>query len=100
MGNLTGLYAEAADSPIHAADFAAIVVATLRGAQPAGRTYHVTGPRSLTHREQIALIGAAHGRNLRFEELTRPPPAPRSVQRVTGQARRTSEQWAADYPCA
>jgi uncharacterized protein YbjT (DUF2867 family) len=69
MGNLTGLYAEAADSPIHAADFAAIVVATLRGAQPAGRTYHVTGPRSLTHREQIALIGAAHGRNLRFEEL-------------------------------
>ena len=64
-----GPYADAAGSPIHPADFAALAVAALRDYRHAGHRYHVTGPISMTHREQIALIGRAHGRDLRYEEL-------------------------------
>ena len=64
-----GPYAGAAASPIHPADFAAVAVAALTQDGHAGKAYHVTGPESLTHREQFELIGRAHGRDLRYEEL-------------------------------
>lgn len=118
-----GPYADAAGSPIHPADFAAVAAAALTDDRHAGQVYHLTGPASLTHREQIALIGEATGRPLRFEELdpaaaraaispyapadvlfetwerhlTTPAPVTDTVQRVTGRPPRTVAEWAATY---
>lgn len=117
-------YGDAASSPIHPADFAAVAVATLLDAQHTGAIYHVTGPESLTHREQIALIGSARGRELSFVELDpeaarsaagpfvpidvlldtwarhvdEPAPVTDTIRRVTGRPPRQMAQWATDYP--
>jgi uncharacterized protein YbjT (DUF2867 family) len=64
-----GPYAQAATSPVHPADFAAAVITCLTAPEHAGQVYDVTGPASLTHVEQIALIGEALGRPLSYEEL-------------------------------
>lgn len=119
-----GPYADAQGSPIHSADFAAIAIAALIEPQHAGQKYHVTGPHSLSHREQVELIGAEHGRSLRFEELTpeqaaeaispyapadvlfatwqehigKPAPVTDVIERLTGRAGRTPQEWARDYP--
>ncbi len=121
-----GPYADAQGSPVHPADFAAVAVAALTGDGHAGRVYTVTGPRSLTHAEQIRLIGAAHGRDLRYEELDEAParaaispyapadvlfetwrahrgttaPVTDTVARVTGRPTRDVSEWAAAYPLA
>jgi uncharacterized protein YbjT (DUF2867 family) len=118
-----GPYGQAAGSPIHPADFAAVAVAALTEQQHAGEIYHLTGPRSLTHIEQIKLIGEALGRPLRFEELEpaaarqaispyapadllfetwekhvhTPAPVTDTVERITGKPPRSVAQWAADY---
>lgn len=117
-----GPYAEAAGSPIHPADFAAVAIAALTQEEHAGKIYHLTGPQSLTHREQVRLIGQALGRPLRYEELDEEqaraaisPYAPAdvlfamwkqsllqlapvtdTVQRLTGRPPRSVEGWAAD----
>lgn len=64
-----GPYAEAGGSPIHPADFAAVAIVALTQDDHAGKVYHVTGPRSLTHREQVQCLGEALGRRLHYEEL-------------------------------
>ena len=64
-----GPYAEAANSPIHPADFAAVAIVALIQDEHAGKIYHLTGPVSLTHREQVQALGKALGRSLRYEEL-------------------------------
>lgn len=117
-----GPYGEASGSPIHPADFAAVAVAALTNDEHAGQIYHLTGPQSLTHIEQVALIGDALGRPLRYEELDpeaarqaispyapadvlfetwetytgRPAPVTDTVQRITGRPPRSAAQWAAD----
>lgn len=84
--------------------------------------YRLTGPQPLTHREEIALLGKALGRPLRYEELApeaarqaisphapadvlfetwrkyigRPAPVTDTVQRLTGRPPRTVDVWAAD----
>ncbi|MFL6073008.1 MAG: SDR family oxidoreductase [Mycobacteriales bacterium] len=119
-----GPYAEAAGSPIHPADLAAVAAAALTDDRHAGQVYRLTGPESVTHREQVRLIGAAAGRPLRFEELdpvvarrtispyapadvlfetwehhlTSPAPVTDTVERVTGRPPRTVAEWAAAYP--
>lgn len=121
-----GPYAKAAVSPIHPTDVAAVVVAALTEDEHAGKTYHLTGPTSLTHTEQLQLIGEALGRPVRYEELepeaarqaispyapadvlfasweqhiSTPAPVTDTVERVTGRPPRTVEQWAADYAAA
>lgn len=121
-----GPYADAQGSPIHPADFAAVAVAALTGDEHAGRTYHLTGPTSLTHADQIRLIGAAHGRDLRYVEIEpdevraamgpfapadvlletwerhrhQPAPVTTTVEDVTGRPPRTVAEWAAAYPLA
>jgi uncharacterized protein YbjT (DUF2867 family) len=118
-----GPYGQAAGSPIHPADFAAVAIAALTEDKHAGQTYHLTGPQSLSHIEQIQLIGAALGRELRYEELDAeaarqaispyapadilfatweqhldtPAPVTDSVERITGKPPRSVAQWAADY---
>ena len=117
-------YPDAASSPIHPADFAAVAVAALREPQHSRTILHVTGPESLTHREQLSLIGAARNRAITVEEVSpeaareaagpfvpvdlllttwerhvdRPAPVTDTVHRVTGRAPRPMTEWAADYP--
>ena len=118
-----GPYGAASGSPIHSADFAAVAVAALTEDRHIGKTYLLTGPQSLTHIEQVQLIGEALGRPLRYEELSLaaareaispyapadllfemwekhieiPAPVNDTVARITGRPPRSIAQWAADY---
>jgi uncharacterized protein YbjT (DUF2867 family) len=117
-----GPYAEAAGSPIHPADFAAVAIAALTQDEHAGNIYRLTGPQSLTHREQVRLLGEALGRPLRYEELDEaaaraaispyapadvlfatwkqhigtPAPVTDTIQRLTSRPPRSAEVWAED----
>ncbi|PYQ58949.1 MAG: hypothetical protein DMF53_19595 [Acidobacteria bacterium] len=103
---------------------AAVAVRTLledglEGAEPV-----LTGPESLSHREQVATIGEGIGRPLRFEEISPdearrelPFPAPvmdmllkawaaamghpalvtSTVAEITGKPARTFREWVADH---
>ena len=122
-GNVVrGPYAEATGSPIHPADFAAVAIVALTQEEHAGKIYHLTGPASLTHCEEVQLIGKALGRSLRYEELDEeraraaispyapadmlfetwkkytatPAPVTDTVQELTGRSPRSVEAWAAD----
>jgi uncharacterized protein YbjT (DUF2867 family) len=55
---------------IHPDDIAAVAVAALTTAEYEGRALAVTGPEALTYAEMTAKIGAAIGRDLRFEPTT------------------------------
>ncbi|WP_055588895.1 NAD(P)H-binding protein [Streptacidiphilus griseoplanus] len=118
-----GPYAAAAGSPVHPADFAAVAVAALTSDAHEGLTLSMTGSESLTHAEQIRLLGTALGRPLRYEEITpeeagramgpyapaealladwaahvhRPAPISGTLERITGRPARTFAQWAADH---
>ena len=64
-------YADAATAPIHERDIAAVAARVLRDEeQHDGRDYVLTGPESLTQRQQVEIIGDAIGRPLRFEEIS------------------------------
>ncbi len=124
-----GPWADAQVSPVHPADVAALATAALTGSGPggdvhAGAVYQVAGPVSMTLREQVEAIGAAHGRSLTYVELDEaaareamspyapadlllatwaahrgvPAPVDSVLWRVTGQPPRTVRHWAADYP--
>jgi uncharacterized protein YbjT (DUF2867 family) len=122
-----GPYAEAEGSPIHVADIAAAGAVALTSDGHTGSKYLLTGPETLTHAEQVGIIGEAIGRPLRYEELApevareemighgQPPPvvdfllgswagsvgntAPitDAVERITGRPARTFARWASDY---
>ena len=64
-------YADAATAPVHERDIAAVAVRSLLDEAHAGNEYVLTGPASLTQREQVQIIGDAIGRPLSFEELPR-----------------------------
>jgi uncharacterized protein YbjT (DUF2867 family) len=61
-------YGEAHTAPIHELDVAEVAAQALVDEAHAGASYHLTGPESLTHADQVRLIGEAIGRELRFEE--------------------------------
>jgi uncharacterized protein YbjT (DUF2867 family) len=118
-----GPYAQAADAPIHPADFAAVAVEALTDDSHAGRTYRITGPQSVTHAEQIELLGEALGRPLRYEELSvdaareamgpyapadvlladwalhldTPAPVNDTIEKITGRPGLSYLQWARDF---
>jgi uncharacterized protein YbjT (DUF2867 family) len=119
-----GPYAGAAGSPIHPADLADAVVAALLDAGHSRRTYALTGSTSLTHAEQIRLIGQVRSRTLIYQEIDpstalaridptapadllmelwvrhvgRPAVITDAIETLTGHRQRTPWQWAADYP--
>jgi uncharacterized protein YbjT (DUF2867 family) len=64
-------YADAATAPVHEQDIAAVAVRTLCDEGHDGREHVLTGPASLTQREQVQIIGDAIGRPLQFQELAR-----------------------------
>ena len=63
-------HGDAATAPVHEHDVAAVAVRALCEDGHARQEYVLTGPESLTQREQVAIIGDAIGRRLRFEELS------------------------------
>jgi len=63
-------YLTASTSPIHERDIATVAVHALCENKHAGTEYVLTGPQSLTQREQVLTIGRAIGRKLRVEEMT------------------------------
>ena len=63
-------YAAAPTAPIHEADIAAVAVGALLDTRHNGADYVLTGPQSLTQREQVEIIGEVIGRPLRFEEMS------------------------------
>ena len=63
-------YAQAPTAPIDERDIAAVAVRALLDDTCAGADYILTGPESLTHQDQVSIIGHILGRSLRYEELT------------------------------
>jgi uncharacterized protein YbjT (DUF2867 family) len=119
-------YADAAQTPIHEADIAAVSVAALLHNEHAGKKYPLTGPQTLTKPEQLMAIGAGIGRKLGFEEIepddwrnqkidsvpafvqdfllgiwarstTTPEPVLTTVADVTGRPAHTLTEWATDH---
>ncbi|MDH2425644.1 NAD(P)H-binding protein [Sphaerisporangium sp. TRM90804] len=119
-------YGQAAMSPVHERDIAAVAVRALTEAGHAGAVYELTGPQSLTQAEQVGVIGEVIGRPVRWEEtspqdarrrmLARgwpaqavdgilraqagmtigPAPVTAAVEEVTGDAARTFRSWVAE----
>jgi uncharacterized protein YbjT (DUF2867 family) len=52
------------------ADIAAVAAVALTAQGHASRVYEVSGPQALTPADQVAILGQALGRDLRFEALT------------------------------
>jgi uncharacterized protein YbjT (DUF2867 family) len=111
---------------VHEADLAAAGVRALTEDGHQGVAYHLTGPEQLTQVEQLAAIGDALGRSLRFEAIDgsdaaaelfpdlpvevaaaiiashaamveRPEPMTDTVARLTGRPARSFAQWARDH---
>jgi uncharacterized protein YbjT (DUF2867 family) len=63
-------YGAVETAPIDDRDIAAVAVRALSEASPAPADYVITGPASLSHAEQVGVIGDALGRRLTFHELS------------------------------
>jgi uncharacterized protein YbjT (DUF2867 family) len=117
-------YGEAPTAPIDERDIAAVAVRSLLDESRDGGDFVITGPESLTQREQVAAIGEVLGRSLRFEEMTpdearrelQAPPAiidmllnawsaalgqpayvTATVEELTGRRARTFREWVQDH---
>jgi uncharacterized protein YbjT (DUF2867 family) len=115
-------FGRAARSPIHERDIADVAVRALTEDGHAGARYVLTGPEALTQEEQVRQIGAAIGRPLRWEELSRedaehelagqvpetaldtwasfvetPEVVTATVQGVTGRPAHPFAEWARDH---
>ncbi len=121
------VYGEAARSLIDERDIAAVAGRALTDDGHAGATYVLSGPEAVTQAEQVHTIGAAIGRRLRWEELSRhaareqlaeafgdpgfadsaldawagfvsrPEPVTRTVQELTGTPAHTFSEWAKNH---
>jgi len=119
-------YGSAATAPVHEHDIGAVAVRALCDAKHDGMDYVLTGPQSLTQREQVACIGESLGRTLVFDEMShetarrqmlettpawvadmllnayaaavdRPALITSTIEDVTGTPARTFGQWATDH---
>jgi uncharacterized protein YbjT (DUF2867 family) len=119
-------YPTATRSLIHEYDIAAVGVRALTEDGHSGAAYHLTGPEQLTQTEQVAAIGDAVGRPVRFDEMSpeaaraefftgmptsivdsimtgqatfvhRPEAVTSTVEQVTGTPARPFRQWAVDH---
>jgi uncharacterized protein YbjT (DUF2867 family) len=119
-------YADAVTSPIHERDIAAVAVRALCEDWHARAKYILTGPQSLTQRDQVRIIGEAIGRPLRYEEMSpeearremaitmpaaivemllnawpatlgKPAPVTSAVAEITGVAARSFREWVVDH---
>jgi uncharacterized protein YbjT (DUF2867 family) len=115
-------YAQVETAPVDERDIAAVAARALCEDGHAGGDYVLTGPESLSHVEQVSLIGEAIGRRLRFEEMSpdefrqgvpapvadmllsawsaalgRPAFVTSTVEEILGSPAHTFQQWAADH---
>jgi uncharacterized protein YbjT (DUF2867 family) len=119
-------HGSAATAPVHEHDIAAVAVRALCDATHNGMDYVLTGPQSLTQREQVAIIGESLGRTLVFDEISpatarrqmietmpawvadmllsayaaavdRPAFVTSAIEDITGMPARTFGQWATDH---
>lgn len=63
-------YADVPTAPIDEGDIAAVAIRALCKDGHAGQDYVLTGPDSLSQREQVRIIGEVIGRSLRYEEIS------------------------------
>jgi uncharacterized protein YbjT (DUF2867 family) len=63
-------YLDVPTAPIDPRDIATVAVRALCENGHAGAEYVLTGPESLTQRQQISIVGSVLGRSLRIEEMT------------------------------
>jgi uncharacterized protein YbjT (DUF2867 family) len=85
---------EAPTAPVHERDIAAVAVRALCEDGHAGAEYVLTGPESLSQREQVATIGRAIGRSLRIEDIS-PDEARRELQMPLVVVNMLLDAWAA-----
>jgi uncharacterized protein YbjT (DUF2867 family) len=71
-------YPDAARSLIHERDIAAVAVQALLHDELVGAMPVISGPEAITQADQIAAIGTAIGRELRYEDMPRKKPWPSS----------------------
>jgi len=115
-------YGDAARSLIDERDIAAVAVRALTEDGHGGARYVLTGPEALTQVDQVRAIGAALGRIVRWDELSReeaerslagrvpdtaldtwasfvrtPEVVTSTVEEVTGEPARTFAEWARDH---
>lgn len=120
-------FPNAAESPIHEQDLAAVAARALTDDDLVGRTLVLTGPESMTHEQLVATIGTTIGRPLRFDAVPaevaaramigighaepfvtalmaryqredgRPAHVSGDVEKVLGRPARTYAQWVADH---
>lgn len=117
-------HGRAGQTPIHEDDIAAVAATALLEDGHAGRVYTLSGPEVITIADQVRAIGAAIGRDVRFEEIS--PESAReqwiargvpaavadsllqyrsraaeavlpTVEQVTGRPARTFAEWARDH---
>jgi uncharacterized protein YbjT (DUF2867 family) len=125
-----GPFATFAEAPIHERDLAGIGARALLTDELVGQRPVLTGPRSHTHEEMVAIIGDVTGRPLSYHEI--PPEAAKqgmtrngfpepfvdalmaryakgvgqaalvsgAVERILGRPARTYAQWVADHAAA
>ena len=119
-------YPDAATSPIHEADIASVAVQALCEEGHAGAKYILTGPESLTQRDQIRVIAEVLQRPLSYDEISpetfrsemasvmpasiaemlltawrtatgTPAVLTSTVEEITGAPARSFRQWAIDH---
>jgi uncharacterized protein YbjT (DUF2867 family) len=84
----------AATAVVDPRDIAAVAARALTDGAHAGATHRLTGARVISRPEQVRAIGAAIGRELRFEEV---PLVTSTVADLTGRPPRSFPQWARDH---
>ena len=70
-GEVRAAYGDAAQTPIHLGDIAAVAANVLTTEGHIGETYVLSGPESISQRGQVDAIGTVLGTEIRFHELTR-----------------------------
>lgn len=118
-------YPDSHADPVSERDVAEAAYAVLTDARLQGRSYHLTGPQSLSFAEQVRAIGAAVGRDLPVEAIapavwrankpgyipddiadallklwaasTGPVPLTDHVEQLTGHSARPFGEWAAQH---
>lgn len=126
-GVVRWVYGGAGRSLIHERDIADVAFSALTSPAHAGVAYELTGPETLTQEEQVRQLGAAVGRDVRWEEMPveearasmlaqgwdegfldhglaywaslvdQPETVTGVVEEITGKPARTFAQWATDH---
>jgi len=126
-GTVRTPYPDAAAAPIHEADIAEVAATALLNGVASGQSYELTGPQSLTFREQVAVLADALGSDIALVQespdkarqrmladglpepiidklltawavaVGRPATVTSAVEQITGHPPRSFAQWVTDH---